>query len=80
MELAKHFGLQSGRKTDKFSGVGYEVKNIGSSILKDCLAYLDCKVYRSLDLGDHTIFVGKVVDAGIKSTKPPLIYNSSDYF
>ena len=78
--LAKHFGLQSGRKVDKFSSVKHESKKTGAPILKDCLAYLDCRLSKSLDVGDHTILVGEVVDAGVKRKEAPLIYNSKDYF
>jgi flavin reductase (DIM6/NTAB) family NADH-FMN oxidoreductase RutF len=80
MDLAKHFGLQSGRKANKFKNVEYEIKNTGSPILKDCLAYLDCKLYKSLTAGDHTIFIGEVLDAGVKNEKSPLIFNTKDYF
>jgi len=79
-DIAKHFGLQSGRKTDKFDKVECETKKTGCPILKACLAYLDCKVHKSMNVGDHTIFVGEVIDAGIKSRDAALIYNSKDYF
>jgi len=80
MDIAKHFGLKSGRTIDKFESVDYNVKKTGSPILKNCLAYLDCEVYKSVDIGEYTIFVGEVVDAEIKSTEPSLIYNSRDYY
>jgi flavin reductase (DIM6/NTAB) family NADH-FMN oxidoreductase RutF len=79
-EMAKHFGLQSGRKIDKFGTVQYEVRKTGSPILKDCIAYMDCRVSKSIAVGDHTIFVGEVLDAGIKDVDVPLIYNTKDYF
>jgi flavin reductase (DIM6/NTAB) family NADH-FMN oxidoreductase RutF len=79
-DVAKHFGLQSGRKMDKFRELEYESKKTGCPILKDCLAYLDCKVHNSMAVGDHTIFIGEVMDAGIKNRATPLIYNSKDYF
>ncbi len=80
MDLAKHFGLQSGRKANKFNHIEYETKKTGSPILKDCLAYLDCRLYKSLTAGDHTVFIGEVVDEGVKSGKSPLVYDAKDYF
>lgn len=80
IDLAKHFGLQSGRKVDKFNNVHFETKKTGCPILKDCMAYIECKLYRSLAAGDHTIFIGKVVDACVKCQKTPLVYNAKDYF
>ena len=80
IELAKLFGLQSGRKLDKFSKVEYETKKTGCPILKECVAYLDCRLYSTAEAGDHMLFIGEVVDAQVKSKEQPLIYNSKDYF
>jgi flavin reductase (DIM6/NTAB) family NADH-FMN oxidoreductase RutF len=77
---AKHFGLQTGRKVNKLSSIEYELRKTGSPILKECIAYLDCKVHKSIVVGDHTIFVGEIVDADVKTQEAPLIYNSKDYF
>jgi flavin reductase (DIM6/NTAB) family NADH-FMN oxidoreductase RutF len=37
----------------------------GAPIFDEALAWLDCEVRQSIDLGTHTLFVGEVVDAGI---------------
>lgn len=79
-DMAKLFGLKSGRDINKFQDITYEFKKSGSPIISDCLAYLDCKVLKSFDVGDHTIFVGEILDTDIKDDKEPLIYNSKDYF
>jgi flavin reductase (DIM6/NTAB) family NADH-FMN oxidoreductase RutF len=62
----KHFGFKSGR-TD-------------SPILKDVAGYFDCKVFNSCDAGDHTIFVGEVLDAEAYEEKTPLLYKHKDFF
>ncbi len=80
IELAKLFGLQSGRKLDKFRKVEYETKTTGCPILKECVAYLDCRLYSTAEAGDHILFIGEVVDTQVKSKEQPLIYNSKDYF
>jgi len=79
-DLAKLFGLHSGKTMNKFSKVEYETRKTGAPILKDCLAYLDCKVHKSIEVGDHIIYVGEILEARIKSDEKPLIYNSKDYF
>ena len=82
LELAKHFGFQSGRKVDKFANLGYETKTTGAPILRDSIAYLDCKLWASYEGGDHTIFVGEVVDGGISSAidpLEPLIFKQEDF-
>jgi flavin reductase (DIM6/NTAB) family NADH-FMN oxidoreductase RutF len=79
-DLAKLFGLYSGRTINKFSKVEYETRKTGAPILKDCLAYLDCKVHKSIEVGDHIIYIGEILEAKIKSDEKPLIYNPKDYF
>jgi len=63
VDIGKHFGFQSGRKVDKFAAIPYDTKATGSPILKDTAGYLDCRVVSSCHAGDHTIFVGEVIDA-----------------
>ena len=29
------------------------------------MAYIDCELVQSVDAGGHTLFIGKVIDAGI---------------
>ncbi len=79
-DLAKLFGLKSGRKINKFQTISYETGETGAPILKNCLAYLECKVYSSHKVADRTMFIGQVIHANKKSNENPLIYNSKDYF
>lgn len=37
----------------------------GAPIFDEAIAWFDCEVRNSLDLGTHTLFIGEVVDAGI---------------
>ncbi len=37
----------------------------GAPIFLDAVAWLDCEVRHTLDLGSHTLFVGELVDAAI---------------
>jgi flavin reductase (DIM6/NTAB) family NADH-FMN oxidoreductase RutF len=38
----------------------------GAPVFDDAIAWVDCRVRHTLDLGSHTLFVGEVVDAGIR--------------
>ena len=38
----------------------------GTPVFEEAVAYLDCQVRQSHDLGTHTLFIGEVVDAGIR--------------
>jgi flavin reductase (DIM6/NTAB) family NADH-FMN oxidoreductase RutF len=37
----------------------------GAPIFEDAIAWMDCAVRHTLDLGTHTLFIGEVVDAAI---------------
>lgn len=81
IDTGKHYGLKSGRKTDKFAGIEYDTKVTGSPILRDCIAWMDCRVVSSHDAGDHTLFIGEVLDAGVLRDVPPtLIYDRESFF
>jgi flavin reductase (DIM6/NTAB) family NADH-FMN oxidoreductase RutF len=66
-ELVDLFGKSSGRKVDKFAETLYELGSTGSPILRDCLAFVDCRVMWSKEAGDHVVVVGRIVDADIVS-------------
>lgn len=66
-ELIDLFGKSSGRKVEKFATIPYELGRTGSPLLKDCLAFVDCKVAWSKEAGDHIIVIGSIADAGIRS-------------
>jgi flavin reductase (DIM6/NTAB) family NADH-FMN oxidoreductase RutF len=38
----------------------------GAPVFDEAIAYVDCEVRQSHDLGTHTLFIGEVVDAGIR--------------
>lgn len=79
-DIAKHFGLQTGSRINKFENIDYETKVTGSPILKDTAGYLDCRVVGSCDAGDHTIFIGEVIDAGTSPDAKPLLYIHEDFW
>lgn len=80
IDLGKHFGLKTGRKTDKFEGVDYVTKATGSPVLPGCVAWLDCRVYGAHEAGDHTLFVGEIIDAGVIRDVEPIVYDRDEFF
>lgn len=38
----------------------------GAPVFDEAIAYLDCEVRQSHDLGTHTLFLGEVVDVGVR--------------
>lgn len=69
------FGYMSGKDIDKFDNVQTMVKSTGAPVVTEsCVAWLDCRVENTLDLGTHILFVALVVESGILSDDEPLTY------
>ncbi len=78
MPFIGRFGFKSGRDIDKFAGVNYKLGKSGLPIvLENSCAYLEVEVMKEIDVGTHTLFIGKLVDAEIINDNEPLTY--ADY-
>ena len=75
LELARRFGTQSGRDHDKLAGVPWHPGRSGAPVLDEALAYFDCEVSERLQVGDHELVVGRVVDGRIlDANATPMAY------
>jgi flavin reductase (DIM6/NTAB) family NADH-FMN oxidoreductase RutF len=78
IQLSDRFAGRLG-EVDRFEGLTTRTAATGSPILEDCLAWLDCRIVSSQVVGDHTLFIGEVVAAGVNGGGKPLIYWNADY-
>jgi flavin reductase (DIM6/NTAB) family NADH-FMN oxidoreductase RutF/rubredoxin len=68
--LIGNFGYKSGRDTDKFANVNYFKGKSGIPIVTDSsVAWFECKVTQSYQVGTHVIFIGEVIDNGLIDEK-----------
>jgi flavin reductase (DIM6/NTAB) family NADH-FMN oxidoreductase RutF len=72
LELVWRFGLQSGRDVDKFEGLAWRAGPCGSPILDGAMAWLECRVETTTDIGDRTIFLAEVADGESRREGTPL--------
>ena len=61
----------------KFSDLNWTAGKTGCPILSDCLAYMECELETHYRPGNHTLFIGKVIDAGVVAEGHPL--NTGEY-
>jgi flavin reductase (DIM6/NTAB) family NADH-FMN oxidoreductase RutF/rubredoxin len=75
-ELIGLFGYKSGRTLNKYASVRHRTGQTGAPILlEDTLAWFECRVVQTIDVGTHLLFVGEVVDGDVTDTsQPPLTY------
>ena len=57
---------------EKFTGLDWMTGKTGVPILNDCLAWFELEVIEQHQPGNHTVFIGNVVDAGVHSEGNPL--------
>lgn len=62
---------------DKFSGVDVVRGELGVPLINGAICTLECRVQERLPGGDHTIFVGEVVDAQTREDAPLLYFRSA---
>ena len=75
MKIIGDFGFMSSNEIDKFSGINTITAKTGAPIVLDSsLAWFDCKVVKSVDLGSHYLIIGEVLDSNEISDEEPLTY------
>ena len=79
-ELAAKFFKPQSRVGNKFEDVEfYEGEETGCPIIKDSLGYVECRVVGSVEKGDHTVYVGEVISAGIHREGQALTLESTGW-
>lgn len=65
---------------DSLNGFRFENGTTGAPILLDAPAWFECRVVDEIRRGDHTIFVGEVVEAGSRRDEEPLTLRDTGFF
>jgi flavin reductase (DIM6/NTAB) family NADH-FMN oxidoreductase RutF len=63
---------------ETLNGFPYREGATGAPILTQAVAYVDCEVRQAVDCGDHTLFVGEVVDAGFGKAEDTTVLRMED--
>jgi len=75
-EMLKRFkGPDPGKK---FTDIPWTTGKTGAPILKNCMAFFELRVKERHDPGNHTLFIGEVVNSGIQSAGIPLCTQEYD--
>ena len=74
-DLVTHFGFQSGHTVDKFKDVSYITgEKTGCPGLPNTLCFIELEVEKTVDLGTHNMFIGKVVGGEAFHKSEPMTY------
>lgn len=70
-DYVKTFGVKSTIEDGKINGVPYKKQN-DQAIIEDTLGFITCKVVKSQNVGDHTVYFGEVVNEEAHKDKDAL--------
>ncbi|MCR4646217.1 MAG: flavin reductase [Oscillospiraceae bacterium] len=75
-ELFKRFGFASGRDTDKFEGFTAVKRTTNGTLAvrEGTNAYISGRVFHSVDLGTHTLFIAEVTEMAVIDDTPSATY------
>ena len=74
----KHFGFQSGRDVNKFEDFPMSISENGIPyITEGTNGFISAKVFQTVDLGTHTMFIADVIDGEVLSQDHSATY---DYY
>ena len=75
LTLAQRFAGQIDLAVPRFEGVETFTLETGAPLIKEAMAYMDCKVVKSFNVGDTTAFLGQVLSSQLgMDGHDPLLY------
>ena len=77
--LATSFFRGATEENGKLNGYAFSPGTTGAPVLSDPPAWFECRVLDVIRRGDHTIFVGEVVDAGVRSEEDALTIRDAGF-
>jgi flavin reductase (DIM6/NTAB) family NADH-FMN oxidoreductase RutF len=75
-ELCRRFASQ---RADKFRDVGWRASSLGSPILDDVIAWVDCRLTVVQEAGDHLFVLDEVDSLSVGKTAAPLMFFQGGY-
>lgn len=76
IELARRFSRSGG---DKFAGMQVETGRTGVPLIPDALVQLECVTEAQHLVGDHILFIGRVVEVSVRGGGEPLVFCNSAF-
>lgn len=70
-------GRFASRGADKFAGLEIRRGTLGVPLIANALATLECRVHQQISGGDHSIFIGEVVDTWTREGAPLLYFRAA---
>ncbi|MFQ6064470.1 MAG: flavin reductase family protein [Candidatus Bathyarchaeia archaeon] len=75
-------GRRSGRDHDKFKETqltAVKARKVSAPIIKECKAHLECKLEKTIQIGDHILCIGRIVAAYASSKHYRTLYDLTQH-
>jgi len=76
VQLSRTFSARGG---DKFATVAWRPSPSGSPIVEGCIVWIDCDLESEMEVGDHTLVVGRVRAMEHQRDAHALVFHRGDY-
>ena len=63
------FSKPAEREGNKLNGRPVRTATTGAPVFDEAIAWMDCEVRQTIDLGTHTLFLGEIVDAAVNDSE-----------
>lgn len=64
---------------EKFENITFDVSSLGSPIIENALAWIDCKLDSVHEMGDHWLVVGRVCELALHADGEAMIFHKGGY-
>ncbi|PIC63232.1 oxygenase [Sporosarcina sp. P13] len=71
-ELCKTF---ASKVEDRFSACEWKLSDNKLPIIEGAFGVFECKTFKTIEAGDHTVLIGEVTDIQIDPEKEPMLYH-----
>lgn len=78
-QLCDHFATSGQSAKEQFSSIDHYRSAYGNPVLRDVSMIIECRAYDHIETGDHTIFVGEVVEVEQQNTEAGILYYDRSY-
>ncbi len=79
-QFAEDFFRHTRVEGERVNGHPFKPGTTGAPILDEVYAYFECKVTGSIEQGDHSVFVGEVIEAESRNDSKPLEMWNTGWF
>ncbi|GLQ06451.1 flavin reductase family protein [Sneathiella chinensis] len=66
-------------KEDRFNGVPHILGENGSPVFEDSLAVFECETFKTVEAGDHLIFICRVTNVAVDTSRSALLFHKGQF-